>query len=92
MKKLLKSITAIALCMSMTVPAFASEVENNAATTDFQTKTFNELEYYLELKDLSAKELTAIGYSAEEISDINQFSIEEVYLERAQLPYETLVA
>lgn len=92
MRKTLKSVAAIALCMSMTVPALAAEVEDSTVVSELQTETLNELEYYLELKELSNQELNAMGYSGEDINALREFSIEEEYLKRSKLPYETLVA
>lgn len=86
MKKQISILLSLVMCIGFAVPAFASTVDSE------KKQTFNELEFYLELKDSTDNELHAKGLSEDEINDFKDFSMEEAYLERAELPIETLVA
>lgn len=86
MKKQVRILLSLVMCIGLSVPVFASTVDSE------KKQTFNELELYLGLKDCTDNELRAKGLSENEMSDFRDFSMEEAYLKRAELPIETLVA
>lgn len=90
MKKIAKNAMCLAMCLTIVIPSVAFAEPINVEQEEMGT--LNELEYLLEVQELSRDELKSKGLSSNEITELKEFSIEEAYLERAELPYETLIA
>lgn len=88
MKKTMSIILSIVLCFSLTSFAFAKE---NNGQDDALVFTINEEEQYQLLKAKTNEELSAEGFSTDEIEEIRNFDYFTALSERADLPDETLL-
>ena len=88
----LRILPVFILCLLLISPSLASAAAPPQATyTASHAVSENEYDYITSLKSMSEQELSQLGYSAQEIVSIQNFSIEDALLERARLSHQELL-
>ena len=96
MEKLYKTIcifmTLVLFCPTISLAAGAADPLSDLGDENSYTFTISEYEMYQQIQELSEEELAAAGYSAEQIDQMKNVSLEDVFLERSELSEEELAA